>query len=82
MCKAAAATLSDLMGAIEPTLVNLLTVLGIASTPEGQAAISAYSAALTAVENWVPGTSAQDVIQVIDAFTSAEDAWVPTSYEA
>jgi hypothetical protein len=69
MCSNAVATVADLMEAIEPTLVNLLTVLGIADTPTGQAAINAYNAALTAVENWKPGTSAEDVIQVINAFT-------------
>jgi hypothetical protein len=79
MCKNAASTLAALMGGIEPTLINLLTVLGIADTPEGQAAISAYNAALLAVENWKPGTSAQDVIQVIDAFTQILNALpVPT----
>jgi hypothetical protein len=69
MCKNAVATVADLMGAIEPTLINLLTVTGIASTPQGAAAISAYNAALAAVQTWKPGTSAQDVIQVINAFT-------------
>jgi hypothetical protein len=69
MCKAATATVADLMSAIEPTLINLLTVTGIAGTPEGQAAITAYNAALQAVETWTPGTSAEDVIQVINAFT-------------
>jgi hypothetical protein len=70
MCKAAQATLADLMSSIEPTLVNLLTILGIASSPNGQAAIAAYNTALMAVENWVPGTSAEDAIQVINAFTA------------
>jgi hypothetical protein len=69
MCKNASASIAALMAAIEPTLINLLTLLGIASTPEGQAAINAYNVALQAVENWKPGTSAQDVIQVINAFT-------------
>ena len=69
MCKAAASTVATLMSAIEPTLVNLLTLEGIAATTEGQAAITAFNAALQAVENWKSGTSAQDVIQVIDAFT-------------
>ena len=70
MCKNAAATVANLMAGIEPTLVNLLTDLGIASTPDGEAAINAYNAALNAVQNWVPGTSAQDAIQVIAAFTA------------
>jgi hypothetical protein len=69
MCSNAASTVAALMGAIEPSLVDLLTVLGIADTPQGQAAITAYNAALSAVQNWKSGTSAQDVIQVINAFT-------------
>jgi hypothetical protein len=63
-------TAANLMAAIEPGLIDLLTVTGIASTPEGQAAINAYNAALAAVQAWVPGTTAQSVIQVIDAFTA------------
>jgi hypothetical protein len=74
MCKNAAPTVAALMAAIEPTLVNLLTVLGIATTPNGQAAIQAYNAALLAVQDWKPGTSAQDVIGVISAFTQVFDA--------
>lgn len=70
MCKNAAATVANLMSEMEPTLVDLLTELGIASTPDGQTAINAYNAALAAVQNWVPGTSAQDAIQVIAAFTA------------
>jgi|SRR6185437_14231322 len=70
MCKNAASTVAALMGAIEPTLVNLLTALNIASTTQGQAAITAYNEALQAVENWKPGTTSQDVIQVIDAFVA------------
>jgi hypothetical protein len=58
------------MEAIQPGLTNLLTVTGIASTADGQAAIKAYNAALVAVQGWTPGTTAQNVIQVIDAFTA------------
>lgn len=69
MCKNATKTAASLMSAIEPTLINLLTLLGIANTPDGQSAIAAYDAALKAVENWVPGTTAQDVVETINAFT-------------
>lgn len=74
MCKNAASTVASLMGAIEPTLVNLLTVLNIADTPQGEAAISAFNAALQALQNWKPGTSAEDVIQLINAFTDVFNA--------
>lgn len=73
MCKNASSTVAALMAAIEPTLVNLLTVLGIADTTQGQAAITAYNAALQAVEDWKSGTTSQDVIQVINAFTAVLD---------
>lgn len=69
MCKNAASTVASLMGTIEPSLVDLLTFLNIADTANGQAAINAYNVALQAVQNWKPGTTAQDVIAVIDAFT-------------
>jgi hypothetical protein len=73
MCSNASKTVASLMAAIQPGLINLLTVTGIASTTQGQAAIKAYDAALAAVQAWVPGTTAQDVIQVIDAFTAVFD---------
>lgn len=76
MCKNAEATVASLMGAIEPSLINLLTLLNVASTPAGQAAINAYNVALQAVRNWVPGSSAADVIEVINAFTQAFDVVV------
>jgi hypothetical protein len=69
MCKAANKTAAALMTAIEPELKSLLTFLGIASTPEGVAAINAYDAALAAVEAWTPGTTSADVVQVVNAFT-------------
>ena len=69
MCKAADKTVGALMTAIEPTLKSFLADLGIATTPEGVAAINAYDAALAAVEAWVPGSTSADVIQVINAFT-------------
>jgi hypothetical protein len=58
------------MTAIEPTLVNLLTTLGIASTPDGEAAIKAFNAAQAALMQWEPGTTSTTVIDVLNAFTS------------
>ena len=68
MCKNATSTAASLMAAIEPTLKSLLTVTGIAGTPEGIAAINAYDAALAAVQNWKSGTTAQNVLQLIGDF--------------
>jgi hypothetical protein len=73
MCKAAQATIGALMSAIEPDLIDLLTFLNVADTPQGQEAINAYNTALAAVQNWVPGTDASEVIQLITAFTAILD---------
>jgi hypothetical protein len=70
MCKNATATAASLMAAIEPTVVNLLTELNLATTPDGIAAITAFNAAQKALASWVPGTSAQTVIEAINAFTA------------
>ena len=79
MCQNAEKTAAELMQEIEPTLVSLLELEGIANTPDGQAAINAYNAALTAVQNWVPGTTSQTVVQLINAFTAVFDTLpIPT----
>ena len=70
MCSNAEKSIGAVMTETEPLLVNLLTDLGIASTPDGEAAIAAFKAAATACENWVPGTTAQDAIEAINAFTA------------
>lgn len=70
MCKAVAKTAGSLMEAIEPEFVELLTVTDLASTPDGQAAITAYQDAEKVVIAWVPGTSAQEAIEVLNDFTT------------
>lgn len=74
MCENVASQLGNLMTGIEPTVISLETMLGVINTPDGQASIAAYNAALEAVENWKPGTDAQTVIQLIAAFTKTIDA--------
>jgi hypothetical protein len=56
------------MAAIEPTLKSLLTYAKLLDTPEGQAAIAAYDAALVAVQGWKSGTPAQNVLTLIGDF--------------
>jgi hypothetical protein len=68
MCQNAAGTAASLLKAIEPTLVSLLTLEGILSTPQGTAAINAYNAALAALQNWKSGTTAQNVLQLLGDF--------------
>lgn len=71
MCKNATKSAGQLMAAIEPTFVSLLNATGQSSTPNGIAAKNAYDAALTAVQNWVPGSKTQDVLQVVVDFQTA-----------
>jgi hypothetical protein len=68
MCENATKTAAELMAAIEPTLQSLLTFTGLASTPQGEAAVAAYNAALTALQNWQSGTAAENVIALIGDF--------------
>lgn len=70
MCKNATATAANLMAAIEPTIKSLLTATGLINTPNGIAALAAYNAALTALQNWQSGTTAATVLQLMAAFES------------
>jgi hypothetical protein len=74
MCKNATATAASLMKAIEPTIQSILTLTGQANTQAGLAAIAAYNAALTALENWQSGTDATEVLELIGALQSALNA--------
>ena len=70
MCKNAESTALTLAEGIEPTVIQILTLEGLASSTEGQAAINAFNTLITSLKTWQPGTGAQDVIQAIDAFTA------------
>lgn len=74
MCKNATATAASLMKAIEPTIQSILTLTGQANTQAGLAAIAAYNAALTALENWQSGTDATEVLELIGALQPALNA--------
>lgn len=68
MCQNAAKTASTLMAAEEPTLVSLLAFTGQTNTPNGIAALNAYNAAEASLANWKQGTTAQNVLELIQAF--------------
>jgi hypothetical protein len=76
MCKEAAPTISAVLVDIRPTIVDVETILGVVNTPDGQASMVAYDAIAADFANWVPGTSAQTVIQAIQDFTSGFNAVV------
>jgi len=82
MCKNATKTAAALMAAIEPTIKALLTETNLLNTPNGIAAINAYDAALAAVRAWVPGTTAQVVLEAISAFQGVFAALpIPDNYK-
>jgi hypothetical protein len=74
MCKNATQTAASVMAAIEPTLESLLSYAGVLDTKEAQAAIAAYKVALTAVQNWKSGTTAQNVLTLVGDFQIAFNA--------
>src|SRR5271165_4034424 len=74
MCKNAVATAGSVMKAIEPTLLNFLTAIGVLNAATGQTVKLAFDTALGAVESWVPGTPVQDVIQAVNDFDTVFNA--------
>ena len=82
MCVNATKTAASLMAAINPTIVSLLTIAGLANTPNGIAAMKAYDAALLAVKNWKQGTSSETVLQLITAFQDVFNVLpIPETYK-
>lgn len=74
MCTKAEQQVGNLLVAEEPMLVNLLTELNVINTPVGQALITGYDQAATAVESFKPGTGAQEVIEVVQQADTAFNA--------
>ena len=68
MCKNATKTAASLMAAIEPTIKSLLAATGQLNTPNGVAAMNAFDAALAAIQAWQSGPTAQNVLELINAF--------------
>jgi hypothetical protein len=70
------------MAALEPTIINLLTVTGLLNSANGTAAINAYNAALAALQNWTQGTAADNVLQLIGALqTIVSGLPIPATYQ-
>ena len=83
MCKAADQTAVAVLKGIEPTFVELLTLEGLASTTDGIAAVTAYNAAVTALSAWVPGTTAENVVQLLNDFVTVFDTLpIPTEVKS
>lgn len=74
MCQNAAAQAANLLKAEEPTLVGILAFLNQTNTPAGIAVVTAYNAAVVALDNWQSGTAAQNVLQLINDFTTGFNA--------
>lgn len=83
MCKNATKTAASLMAAIEPTIKSLLAITGQTDTTNGIAAMTAYDAALVALQNWKSGTTAQNVLQLIGDFQTVFNTLpIPAQYVA
>lgn len=72
MCQNAEKTAGALMVSIRPTVVSFMTVEGV-SAAEQTEVLATYDAAQNAVSNWQPGTGAQTVIELLNAFTQVFD---------
>jgi hypothetical protein len=76
MCKNAAPLISNLLAKIRPTVVSVETILGVVSTPDGIASLAAYDAIIAAFATYVPGTSAQVIVELIGDFAAGFNAIV------
>ena len=74
MCQNANKTAYALLKAVEPSLTGLLAFLGQTNTTAGIAVVTAYNSALTALQNWQQGTTAENVIELIDDFLTGFNA--------
>jgi hypothetical protein len=68
MCTAAATTAANLMTAIRPTIVSLLNLTNLSTTPGGIAGLKAFDAIVVALQGWKSGTTAQNILQLIGDF--------------
>jgi hypothetical protein len=74
MCVNATKTAGALLAGIKPTIVAILAATGLTNTAGGLALIAAFTAAQTALQNWVSGTAAQDVIEALTAIQTVFSA--------
>ncbi len=82
MCQNATKTAYAVLSGIEPQIKAILTIEGIANTPQATTALAAYDQALADLNAWTQGTPAQDVIQVLDDLEVAVQALpIPTAYQ-
>jgi len=81
MCTNAVKTAASLLEAIEPTIVSLLTETKLINTPEAQTLMTEYQNVLTAIQNWTPGTPAQEALELLGIFQTAVNALpIPSEY--
>lgn len=81
MCKAANVTAANLMAAIEPTLKNLLKFAGV-DPIVSTTVFTEYDTALAAIQAWAPGTAAEDILELLEAFDAGFNALpVPATFK-
>jgi hypothetical protein len=73
MCKNATSQVSNLMAAVRPTLVAIMSV---ANVPEATVTnvLAAYDAAQAQLANWQPGTTSATLDQALDALLAVVSA--------
>jgi hypothetical protein len=69
MCKNATATAAALLAGIEPTLTAFMNLENVPAATQQQV-MAAYEAAVTAVANWTPGSTATLAVEAVQAANS------------
>ena len=77
MCQNAQSTAYAILSAEEPEIKSILTIEGVANTPQATTALQAYDLALADLKNWTPGTVSQETIEVLTDLQTAITALTP-----
>jgi hypothetical protein len=77
MCENAAKTVGSVLKAAEPDLRDILTITGVAGTPQAAAALQAYDQAETDLLNWTQGDAPEEAIQILTDAQAAVSALTP-----
>jgi len=66
MCANAEKTVSEVLGGIITTATSLVDEFGLQNNPGAQLVLKNLALAQTDVQNWTPGTAAQDAIEILN----------------
>src|ERR1700761_3827466 len=77
MCQNATKTVASILEAEEPNLKEILAIEGVSGTAAATTALNQFNQAITDLQNWTPGSPAQEAIEVLTDTEAAVTALGP-----